>query len=101
MVCLNAKRGEVSRSGVAEWEEPRHPGTASHKAKYPTTPHSATRNPHGVPPDCRVVSKVAALQAFCVWRVSAAGARAAATGRSAGRVAFQAPVARPEWGAVG
>src|SRR5262245_27809415 len=39
----------VSRSGVAEWEEPRHPGTASQEAKYPTTPHSATSNPHSVP----------------------------------------------------
>ena len=37
---------EVSRSRVAEWEEPRHPGTASQEAKYPTSPHSATQNPH-------------------------------------------------------
>src|SRR6478672_9100541 len=38
--------GKVSRSRVAEWEEPRHPGTASHEAKYPTSSHSATQNPH-------------------------------------------------------
>ena len=41
--------GEVSRSRVAEWEEPRHPGTASHEAKYPTSSHSATQNPHRAP----------------------------------------------------
>src|ERR1700754_4608230 len=41
--------GEVSRSRVAEWEEPRHPGTASQDAKYPTTSHSATPNPKSVP----------------------------------------------------
>src|SRR5688572_24682595 len=40
---------KLSRSGVAEWEEPRHPGTASQEAKYPTMPHSATQNPHDVP----------------------------------------------------
>src|SRR5438105_822286 len=38
--------GQVSRSRVAEWEEPRHPGTASQEAKYPTSSHSATQNPH-------------------------------------------------------
>src|SRR3954452_10487406 len=37
--------GKVSRSRVAEWEEPRHPGTASQESKYPTSSHSATQNP--------------------------------------------------------
>src|SRR3954468_3647632 len=41
--------GEVSRSRVAEWEEPRHPGTASQESKYPTSSHSATQNPPDVP----------------------------------------------------
>src|SRR3954454_17644596 len=37
--------GGGSLSRVAEWEAPRHPGTASQEAKYPTSTHSATQNP--------------------------------------------------------
>src|SRR6478735_4464863 len=43
--------GEVSRSPVAEWEEPRHRGTASQESKYPTSSHSATQNPYHAPPE--------------------------------------------------
>src|SRR3712207_7512923 len=45
---------ELSRSGVAEWEEPRHPGTASHWQRTPQCPtlqHRTRRPSHlvGVP----------------------------------------------------
>ena len=33
---------EMSRTEVAEWEEPRHPGPAVHEGFYPTSSHSAT-----------------------------------------------------------
>src|SRR3982751_5221665 len=41
----SAKREVVSRSEVAEWEEPRHPGPASQKQR---TPHCPTLQ-HGTP----------------------------------------------------
>ena len=60
---------EVSRSRVAEWEEPRHPGTASQEAKYPTSPHSATQNPSSAPhrlvADASALAKVADLRGLC------------------------------------
>src|SRR4051812_29674061 len=44
--------GESSRSEVAEWEEPRHPGPAVRTGSYPTLSHSATHLssfvPHGL-----------------------------------------------------
>src|SRR5215203_1690312 len=42
--------GASSRSEVAEWEEPRHPGPAVRAGKYPTLPHSATQLSSSVPP---------------------------------------------------
>src|SRR4051812_13265656 len=66
--------GEVSRSRVAEWEEPRHPGTASQEAKYPTSSHSATQNPLCDPHYLTFVAtrpeKVAICSNFAVGRFS-------------------------------
>src|SRR4051794_4823421 len=66
--------GEVSRSRVAEWEEPRHPGTASQEAKYPTLSHSATQKPPCAPHRLRFVRsrtwKWQLCRAFIVGRFS-------------------------------
>ena len=48
MVSREAGGKLVSRSRVAEWEEPRHPDGFAN-SKYPTSSHSATRNPHRDP----------------------------------------------------
>src|SRR5919109_1562007 len=40
---------ESSRSEVAEWEEPRHPGPAVREGTYPTLPHYATQLAFFVP----------------------------------------------------
>src|SRR6478735_1940634 len=42
-------RRESSRSEVAEWEEPRHPGPAVPWGSYPTLSHSATQLSSFVP----------------------------------------------------
>src|SRR3712207_8526388 len=42
--CAAHRYCEVSRTEVAEWEEPRHPGPAVHDGLYPTLPHLATRS---------------------------------------------------------
>jgi hypothetical protein len=47
--------GRSSRSEVAEWEEPRHPGPAVRLGNYPTTSHSATHSSSFVPPDLTAV----------------------------------------------
>src|SRR5215203_1506027 len=39
-----------SRSEVAEWEEPRHPGPAVPAGQYPTPSHSATQLASPIPP---------------------------------------------------
>ena len=58
-------RAKVSRSGVAEWEEPRHPGPASQSAKYPTTSHSATQLSSFAPQDLNVVSLRTSIRRIC------------------------------------
>src|SRR5688500_11189993 len=44
-------RAEVSRTAVAEWEEPRHHGPAVRLGFYPTSSHSATHLSSSLPPD--------------------------------------------------
>ena len=48
-------RRESSRSEVAEWEEPRHPGPAVPWGSYPTLSHSATQLSSVVPQNLSVV----------------------------------------------
>src|SRR3954463_15524443 len=50
--------GKSSRSEVAEWEEPRHPGPAVRWGSYPTLSHSATQLSSFVPQSLRAVRKV-------------------------------------------
>src|SRR5215212_9287769 len=51
-------RRESSRSEVAEWEEPRHPGPAVPRGSYPTLSHSATQISSVVPQSLSAVRKV-------------------------------------------
>src|SRR5215212_8850246 len=51
-------RKESSRSEVAEWEEPRHPGPAVPRGSYPTLSHSATQISSFVPQSLSPVCKV-------------------------------------------
>src|SRR3954454_15692977 len=51
-------RRESSRSEVAEWEEPRHPGPAVPRGSYPTLSHSATQISSFVPQSLSRVRKV-------------------------------------------
>src|SRR4051794_2273650 len=62
-----------SRSEVAEWEEPRHPGPAVRARRYPTMPHSATQFPSFVPQSAKVVRS----QPRLAWKCSSS-----AVGRS-------------------
>src|SRR3954449_9909289 len=50
-------REEVSRSEVAEWEEPRHPGPASHQQRTPLCPTLQ----HGT----RVATPIADIWSLC------------------------------------
>src|SRR3712207_1751835 len=98
-----------SRSGVAEWEEPRHPGPALRWGKYPTFSHSATPNAPVVPlrlhADLEAAAAPGGLQDFLGWvavgRTGARHARRAARRRPARAVARSGPSQASAWSDVG
>src|SRR5690348_8295285 len=96
-----AGRKLVSRSRMAEWEEPRHPGTASHMQRTPLRPtlqHGTRTTSHisGFAP-----RKPAICRVFKVGRISPRTAGRAASAAFERGFALWGALWGTPWGGVG
>ena len=101
--------GKVSRSRVAEWEEPRHPGTASHRGKVPHFVPLCNTEPALRPTLAHFVRASRESGSICrdfvVGRISCRSSgvlQCACRSRVCTRdCGFERPFAAPVWGEVG
>src|SRR6478735_1495584 len=101
MVSREAGGKLVSRSRVAEWEEPRHPGAASRIQSTPLRPtlqHGTRTATHFL--DTRI-EKPALCRLFCADWIRARSARLSAAARSERGFALWGPRWGTPWGGVG